>query len=76
MAKKLEDLETMILSLPKDQQAELISHIIEKLDNGEDVEAENAWLDEAEHRYQLYREGKLDSKPAQQVFDEAFKKLQ
>ena len=51
--------------------ARLAQHLIASLDPGEDVDAEAAWLAEAENRYQAYRQGKLTGKSADQVFREA-----
>jgi len=41
------------------------------IEPGEDVDAEAVWLEEAERRYQAYRQGTLTAKPAEQVFREA-----
>ena len=46
------------------------------IDAGKDVDAEAVWLEEAERRYQAYREGKETAKPADQVYREAKSQLQ
>jgi len=39
-------------------------------------EGQKAWFAEAEKRYEAYKEGRvLESKPAEEVFEEAFKNL-
>jgi hypothetical protein len=42
-------------------------------DVGEDVDAEELWLQEAERRCQEYRAGHIASKPVEQVFEDAKK---
>lgn len=39
------------------------------------TEAEDLWLQEAERRYREYREGNLPTRPAEDVFRDAFAKL-
>jgi len=75
MATEIKDLEKKILALSSRERAKLAEHIISSLDVATDINAETQWLDEAEHRYQAYREGKLESKPADEVFEDAFNKL-
>lgn len=47
----------------------------DRVEPSEDVDAEAAWLEEAERRYQAYRQGTLTAKPAEQVFCEAKSQL-
>lgn len=75
MATESNDLESKIFALSTEERAKLAEHIIATLDSANDVNAEAQWLDEAERRYLAYREGKLDSKPAHEVFEDAFKNL-
>lgn len=75
MAANLKDLEDRIAQLSPEDRARLIQDLIRSLDTGEDVDAEDAWLAVAEQRYQDYRAGKLTSKSADEVFEEALTKL-
>ncbi len=75
MSVKLEDVENQVAQLTEDDRARLVEQLIRSLDSGEDVDAENAWLDEAEKRYQEYRAGKLTSKAADAVFEDVLSKL-
>jgi putative addiction module component (TIGR02574 family) len=61
--------------LPVQDRALLAQHLIASIDPGEDIDAEAAWLEEAERRYQAYRQGTLSTKPADQVFREAKSQL-
>lgn len=76
MPKSVAELEQEASRLPKKDRAVLAYHLIASIDPGEDVDAEAAWLEEAERRYLAYRQGKLaGNKPAKQVFREAKSKL-
>lgn len=75
MPKSVAELEQEASRLPEKDRAVLAHHLIASIDPGEDVDAEAAWLEEAERRYQAYRQGQLVGKPAEQVFREAKSKL-
>lgn len=65
MSRSINEIENEALNLPLKDRAILAEHLIESLDEGEDVDAEELWLQEAEKRYQKYRDGKTSSKPAE-----------
>ena len=71
----LKEIEREISLLAVEDRARLMERLIRSLDTGEDVNSEEAWLDEAERRYRDYKAGKLTSKSADTVFDEAKSKL-
>jgi putative addiction module component (TIGR02574 family) len=75
MSKSVAELEQEARHLPIQDRALLAQHLIASIDPGEDVDAEAAWLEEAEKRYQAYRQGKLIAKPVDQVFREAKSQL-
>lgn len=75
MAVNLKDIEERIAQLSTEERSRLIQDLIRSLDTGDDVDAEAAWLEVAEQRYQEYRAGKLTSKSADKVFEEARSKL-
>ena len=70
MSKSVAELEQEARHLPTQDRALLAQHLIASIDPGEDLDAEAAWLEEAERRYQAYRKGKLTAKPVDQVFRE------
>lgn len=76
MARTLSEIKSEAMQLSRQERATLIEHLIASLDVGEDVEAEELWLQEAERRYEEYRAGRIASKPAAQVFADAKKSLQ
>jgi putative addiction module component (TIGR02574 family) len=76
MAKTLSEIESEAMQLSRKERATLIERLIPTLDVGEDVEAEELWLQEAERRYEEYRAGRIASKPTDQVFADAKKSLQ
>lgn len=75
MSKSVAELEREARRLPEQERALLAQHLIASIDPGEDIDAEAAWLEEAERRYQAYRQGKLTAKPVDQVFREAKSQL-
>ena len=75
MARKFSDVESDAMQLPPRERALLIERLLSTLDPGEDVDAEELWLKEAERRYQQYRAGGMASKPAAQAFEDANKRL-
>lgn len=75
MPRSLIELEQEASRLSEKDRALLACHLIASIDPEEDVDAESAWLEEAERRYQAFRQGKLTAKPADQVFREAKSKL-
>ena len=76
MARKLSEIESEAMQLSRQERAVLVERLLTTLDVGEDVDAEELWLQEAERRYQEYRDGRLASKAAEQVFEDAKKRLQ
>jgi putative addiction module component (TIGR02574 family) len=75
MALPLEEVEREALVLPLRDRALLLEHLLASLDEGEDADAEEVWLAEAERRYQEYRAGRMKSVPAEDVFAEAEARL-
>jgi putative addiction module component (TIGR02574 family) len=76
MTRKLSEVERDAMELPLQERALLVEHLLTTLDTGEDINAEEQWLQEAEKRYHDYRAGRIASRPADQVFQEATKRLQ
>jgi len=57
MARKLSEIESEAMQLSRQERALLVERLLTTLDVGEDVNAEELWLQEAERRYQEYRGG-------------------
>ena len=75
MARPLREIQNEALSLPQRDRAALAEHLLATLDPGEDIDAEEAWLAEAERRYQEYRTGRLQAKPAADALRDARRDL-
>jgi putative addiction module component (TIGR02574 family) len=56
------------LSLPSDARATLAERLLQSLDDNELSEIDQAWIEEAERRYQELKEGKVQGIPAHEVF--------
>ena len=76
MARNLDDVESDAMDLSQQERALLVEHLLATLDPIEHVEAEDPWLREAENRYREYRAGRAPSKPSEQVFEDASKRLE
>lgn len=75
MSSELHDIEKAAEGLSPEQRARLVRRLIAGLDLGEDQDAEQVWLDEAERRLSDYRSGKTTARPANEVFAEIEQKL-
>ncbi len=64
----IEQVEAEVLKLPRPVRARLAETLISSLD--EDSEIEQAWVNEAERRYQRYRAGEEEAIPAAQALAE------
>ena len=58
-----------IRALSPEERAELIRLLIADLDGPSDANIEKAWLQEAQKRYREITEGKVETVPGEQVFE-------
>jgi len=75
MATRLEEFEKQAQQLSLQERSALIDHLISSLDDLEEKECERLWLEEAKRRYQEYKAGKVSSRSADQVLQDARAKL-
>lgn len=75
MSQKLAAVESDALALPVRDRARLAERLIASLEMERDEEAEELWLQEAEQRYQAYKQGKIKARLAEDVFRDADAKL-
>ncbi len=68
-------IEQAALELPLGERTTLIDRLIASLKVDELSEIENAWLDEAIKRFKAYLEGKIQARPVDLVFKDAFARL-
>jgi hypothetical protein len=71
MSPELKECEATALRLPVAERAALAEHLIESLDLLDDAENESLWVEEAERRYQAYKQGSLSARPAAEVVRDA-----
>lgn len=71
MSDILEKLEHDALCLSRQERAFLADRLLSSLDGDALTEVDEAWVAEAEHRYQEYKEGKRPGILAEDVFAEA-----
>ena len=75
MKQELNTFEQQALQLSLKDRSVLIEHLISSLDNIDEQENERLWLQEGNRRFQEYKAGKLESKPANDVFKSVRSKL-
>ena len=75
MTRSPSEIEKEVLELPPKERAKLATYLIASLEGEDEADTEAEWLEEAERRYRAYRDGKLKSKPSQQVLQDALSKL-
>jgi putative addiction module component (TIGR02574 family) len=74
---KLAQIEGEALKLDLQERANLVLRLLDSLDDGSPSDYdEDAWIAEAEHRYVLYKEGRIDSRDAMLVLRDAHQALQ
>ncbi len=71
MSAVLEKVENEALSLSRQERAFLADRLLSSLDGDVLSDVDAAWIVEAEHRYQEYKEGKRQGIAAQDVFAKA-----
>ena len=70
MVRKLTQVERDAMLLSRQGRALLVESLLATLDPGDEIDAEELWVQEAERRYQEYRAGRIASKPATQVLED------
>ena len=73
MSSAPEDIEAAVLALPRDERAKLAERIVESL--ADDPSIGDSWLEEARRRLEEFRDGAVDSVSAENVLDEAWKRV-
>lgn len=71
MLPDLKECETIALKLAATERAVLAQHLITSLDTLDDAENENLWLEEADRRYQAYKQGRISARPAEEAIRDA-----
>ena len=72
---QLEELAKEAMKLSLEERAELAQRLLFSLDEAPDAEIERLWIQEAERRLQEFREGKVQTIPAEEVFRRAITEI-
>ena len=75
MSEDIRKIEKQAQELSPKERARLAMALIESLDQGQDEDVDELWLDEAERRLEEYRSGRIEAIPANEVFEKIEKKL-
>ncbi len=71
----LKEIEKQAMHLERTERALLAAHLIASIDPGEDIDAEELWVKEAECRYAAFRKGEITSMPADEAIARARQQL-
>jgi putative addiction module component (TIGR02574 family) len=71
----MKECEMSALKLPVSDRAALVERLIESLDSLDDAESERLWVEEAERRYQAYKQGQLSARSAAEAIQNAQARL-
>ncbi len=71
MEARLDEVITAALRLSIEERAQLAAKFLLSLDEPSESEVERLWLEEAERRLNAFREGRVQGKPADDVFRRA-----
>jgi len=71
MSNTLEEFEDKAKNLPLKDRAALIKSLISSLDELDETECQELWLQEADKRYKAYKAGMITSRSADTVFSDA-----
>ena len=75
MATNMEDLEQQARALPLKEKARLIKSLIQGLDELDETNLEQIWLDETYRRLEKFKAGKVSAKTDFDTFSSVRKKL-
>ena len=67
MPPQLMECETQALKLPPTDRATLAERLIASLDNLNEQQNEQLWIDEADRRYREYKNGNITARSAEEV---------
>lgn len=76
MSTELEKCEQHAKHLPLQDRALLIRRLIEGLDNIDEQQLEQLWIQEASRRVQRFKTGEIKARSSEDVFRDARKRLQ
>ncbi len=71
MGTRFDEVSTAALQLSVEERAQLAGRLLLSLDEPSESEVESLWLEEAERRLKEFREGRVRSIPADEVFRRA-----
>jgi putative addiction module component (TIGR02574 family) len=75
MLTELKEIEKKALALPKAEKEVLIKNLINRLQDSTLSEIDQAWIEEAERRYESYKAGITKGIPGDQIFAEISQEL-
>ena len=75
MSPELKECVDQVLKLPVEDRALLAEQLIASLDSVDDSENERLWVEEAERRYQQFKNGNISARSTTDAINEARSKI-
>lgn len=75
MTTQLKKIEEQALQLPQKDRESLADRLLSSLDDKPLNDIDEAWIQEAEKRYQEYKDGKIKGIPGDRIFNEIRQEL-
>ncbi|HOF87809.1 MAG TPA: addiction module protein [Armatimonadota bacterium] len=75
MSPDFKECEALAMHLSAHERATLAARLLASLDERDDTESERLWVDEAERRYQEYKQGRISARPANEALHNARTRL-
>jgi len=75
MPSELKEIETKALTLPADEREVLIKNLVYSFQDSPHSEIDEAWIQEAERRYENFKSGTTKGIPGEQIFAEIRREL-
>ena len=76
MTTKVKELKELALLLSPEEREILAQEILHSLDNTSLTDIDKAWIEEAEKRYEVYKNGKRKTIPYKQVLENIRKEIE
>ena len=75
MAREIKDIEKELMALSARERAEIARDLLLSLEDSSEGDVEQAWIAEAEARYEAYRKGNTTARPVSEALASARKSL-
>ena len=75
MAREIKEIEKELMALSVNERAEIARNLLLSLEETNEADVEQAWIEEAESRYEAYRNGKTTARSVNEALASARESL-